>query len=202
MVRAIKIISPEQFNAIPWKNGKGITEELAISDGDSMNSFDWRLSIASVDEDGVFSDFSGYQRNLILLSGNGIELRHQWLPSETISFDVLDDILSFATFNGCWKTLGLLNNGPISDFNVMHNTEKFEARVEISKNHQDLTLAQADFCFIYPLTEEASLTSFDGSVDIIVKPGHLLQILSNDDNSAQLQLSGANLIVIYLQCLK
>ena len=51
----INIITPEQFNTIPWKNGKGQTTELAISENGSIDDFDWRLSIASVVEDGAFS---------------------------------------------------------------------------------------------------------------------------------------------------
>jgi len=54
----LTIISPQQFKQIPWKNGKGTTTELAISDGGTLDHFAWRLSIASVVEDGEFSDFS------------------------------------------------------------------------------------------------------------------------------------------------
>jgi len=60
----ITIISPQQFKKTPWKNGKGETTELAISEGGTLENFDWRLSIASVTEDGAFSYFTGYCRNL------------------------------------------------------------------------------------------------------------------------------------------
>ena len=72
----ISVLSPELFITIPWKNGQGETIELAMNYGGHLDDFVWRLSMASVVEDGVFSDFSGYQRNLILIEGNGINLQH------------------------------------------------------------------------------------------------------------------------------
>lgn len=72
----MQIISPNEFKRLPWKNGKGETIELAINEGGSLADFDWRISMARVTEDGAFSDFSGYQRHLLLLDGIGIELTH------------------------------------------------------------------------------------------------------------------------------
>ena len=89
----MKIIPPEQFKKIPWKNGKGITTELAINNGGTLNDFEWRISIASVDVDGEFSDFTGYLRNLILVAGNGIDLQY-----DSGKVDRLNNILSFVTF--------------------------------------------------------------------------------------------------------
>ncbi len=50
----LTVFSPENFRTIPWKNGLGHTTELAISEGGSLDDFDWRLSIASVVNDGDF----------------------------------------------------------------------------------------------------------------------------------------------------
>lgn len=68
-----KIISPDQYQIIAWKIGKGVTTELAINSGGTLNNFDWRLSIASVVGNGAFSHFSGYHRQLILLRGKLIQ---------------------------------------------------------------------------------------------------------------------------------
>jgi environmental stress-induced protein Ves len=67
----LTILSPETFKTIPWKNGLGHTTELAINSGGNLGKFDWRLSIASVVNDGEFSNFSGYQRHLVLIKGEG-----------------------------------------------------------------------------------------------------------------------------------
>ena len=63
----IKTIPKESFKNIPWKNGKGVTLELAINNEGTLANFDWRLSIAKVDTNGEFSDFMGYTRNLVFL---------------------------------------------------------------------------------------------------------------------------------------
>lgn len=56
----------------PWKNGKGETIELARLDRDG--ALLWRLSMATVAEDGPFSLFPGIERNLTVLTGPGFRL--------------------------------------------------------------------------------------------------------------------------------
>ena len=74
------IYSPESFITMPWRNGLGSTIELLKHP--SGDSFKWRLSMADVTQDGAFSDFSGYDRCLILVNGTGITLTNnegiQW----------------------------------------------------------------------------------------------------------------------------
>ena len=117
MTTVINILSPDQFKGVPWKNGLGVTTELAISLGGTLADFDWRLSIASVVADGVFSDFSGYDRQLILLNGNGIKLTHH-IDGNNHQVDDLKTPLSVAVFDGANQTFGELIDGPIEDFNV------------------------------------------------------------------------------------
>ena len=110
----IKIITPNEFILVPWKNGLGHTTELAISNGGSLDDFAWRLSIASVVNDGDFSNFAGYQRNLVLIAGNGLILDHR-----NGDIDKLTQLLDIARFDGASKTHGTLVNGGIKYFNVM-----------------------------------------------------------------------------------
>ena len=59
-----------QYLRQPWKNGGGTTTELAIqSRGEDWS---WRLSLADVDTSGPFSDFVGYRRTILLVSGRGM----------------------------------------------------------------------------------------------------------------------------------
>ena len=108
------IISPAQFKTLPWKNGKGETIELAINKNANLDDFEWRISMASVVEDGVFSDFSGYMRNLILIEGNGLNLQH-----DHNHIDKLSKLLDVATFDGSCTTVGNLHDGAITDFNII-----------------------------------------------------------------------------------
>src|SRR6218665_3478435 len=61
----------------PWKNGAGSTQELACwPPGACMDHFDWRLSVATIARTGPFSVFPGVQRQIMLLGGDGVHLRH------------------------------------------------------------------------------------------------------------------------------
>jgi len=59
---------------MPWRNGLGTTVELLKQDLPDEAGFAWRLSMADVTTDGEFSNFSGYDRTLLLLEGNGLTL--------------------------------------------------------------------------------------------------------------------------------
>ena len=61
---------------MPWKNGAGLTRELAISPADaSVDDFDWRISVAAIERDAPFSAFPGVDRCIVLLRGAGMRLR-------------------------------------------------------------------------------------------------------------------------------
>ena len=54
----------------PWKNGGGVTREVAAHPpGTGSGDFDWRISIASVSRGGPFSVFPGVDRELAVLEG-------------------------------------------------------------------------------------------------------------------------------------
>ncbi len=186
---SIKIISPAGFKTIPWKNGLGETTELAISEGGSLTNFDWRLSIATVSQDGVFSDFSGYDRNLVLISGQGISLTH-----DDEKIDKLEHLLDMASFDGGCKTFGQLTDGMIKDFNIMTKTGVYQAVVERYSEAQSISLLANKQYFVYALKSDTLVSS--NNKNITLSEGHLLAVSS--ENIDELQLNGSHLIVIQL----
>ncbi len=185
----ISVFSPENFKNIPWKNGKGETIELAINDGGTLDDFTWRLSMASVVEDGVFSDFSGYQRNLVLIEGNGISLQH-----DHNKIDKLSNLLEVANFDGACRTVGNLHAGAITDFNIMTHQEKCLVKVETYNESQNIQLKSADLCFVYSLAGEFQLFTSHQAPQTI-SAGHLLKLSNPQGN--KLSIEGRQLIVIY-----
>jgi len=185
------IISPDQFNEIPWKNGKGITTELAINEQGCIADFDWRLSIASVVEDGPFSDFSGYERALILIEGNGIALQHD---NDTINR--LDNILDIARFDGGDHTHARLNSGPIKDFNLMLRKGAYDAAVNTYRDHQSIALPPAELAFVYCLNSTASLLSSEQKLIEYIPPNHLLKL--EQATPRDFTVRGEGMIVIAL----
>ena len=67
----IRHLTPADYKTMPWANGKGVTVEmLRVEDG----GLKWRLSRASVVENGDFSNFPGIDRNLTVITGPGFDL--------------------------------------------------------------------------------------------------------------------------------
>ena len=59
-VSAIEIVRYADAASVAWKNGAGVTRELASAARDHpAGGFDWRISVADVDSSGDFSTFSG-----------------------------------------------------------------------------------------------------------------------------------------------
>lgn len=57
----------------PWKNGGGVTRELAAWPQASAD-WVWRMSVAEVAQDGPFSTFDGIDRWFAVLGGAGVQL--------------------------------------------------------------------------------------------------------------------------------
>ena len=195
----LTIFSPENYKTIPWKNGLGHTTELAISDGGTLDNFDWRLSIASVVNDGDFSNFAGYQRNLVLIKGNGLTLDHR-----NGDVDKLTQLLDIARFDGASKTHGALTNGAIKDFNIMTNQLSFSPKVNGYIEQQTVTvrLSPASIFFAYSLTEKMLVTTpQDNSCSVPV--GHLIKLSAMNENQQDDQLTvkvtGKNMIIVQLE---
>lgn len=76
-----------------WFNGGGLTRELARGPGTSAQAaFGWRLSLADIERDGVFSSMAGCERSLALVEG-AIALD---LPQGRVLLDARSDPVSFA----------------------------------------------------------------------------------------------------------
>jgi len=184
-------ISPENFKSIPWKNGKGKTIEVAINEGGTLDNFDWRLSMADVVEDGEFSNFNGYLRNLVLIKGNAIALCH-----DDQGTDKLNNYLDFATFDGGNQTFGQLPDGPITDFNIITDIEKYSVNVFTSTAQSQLTISSAELTFVYNhATADCQLSV--GEHHITLAPNHLF-LLEDNDTKQRLKVTGKELILVQL----
>lgn len=193
----MQIISPENFTHVPWKNGLGFTKELMISPGSNLDNFDWRLSIAKVSEDGVFSDFTGYTRDLILIEGNGLSLHHN-----EQDVDDLNNILDFAHFDGGSTTLSRLHDGAINDFNVMVRTKEYVSDVSTFEAAQDAHVYVQELAFIYGLNQELKVKEQRSSESITLPPQHLLAIntlTGGDIGNHHFKVSGTAFILIKIK---
>lgn len=109
---------------MPWKNGGGITHEVAVSPpAAGLADFDWRISMAEVASDGPFSRFEGVDRTLCLMRGAGMILT---LPEERRQLTAGDPMIRFP---GEAEVMARLSDGPILDLNIMTRRARLRHRV-------------------------------------------------------------------------
>jgi uncharacterized protein len=117
-----RIIRPDDLPAIPWKNGGGVTREIAkAEDGQGLI---WRISVADVDVDGPFSRFEGLTRILTVIAGVGIDLI---CPGGTINARWGEPV----RFSGELPVTGRLTDGPIRDLNLIFDAIRVSADVQL-----------------------------------------------------------------------
>jgi len=122
MTPLLRIITPEQYQTSPWKNGGGITHEItrkAVGD-----SWEWRLSIAEVASDGPFSHFPGMSRILTVIEGEGIDLHSPYgIQKARLNQPIL--------FSGDLDVNSTLVSGAIRDFNLIYDSKVVSAVVQV-----------------------------------------------------------------------
>ncbi len=132
----MKILRYNDLIPVQWKNGGGMTREVARhGDGDALS---WRLSIADVDEEGPFSTFSGLQRILTVIEGHGMMLKRPNEAALTANF------MEPVAFSGDEAINGLLPEGPCRDFNVVWNPKLAAASVSIATSGSKAVRSSAD----------------------------------------------------------
>lgn len=119
----IQLIPANEYQRTRWKNGLGWTREITRYPADS-ESWQWRLSIAEVDKDGPFSAFENIDRELVLLSGEGMRLN--FADGESVTLHPPHDSLRFA---GERELNAELISGPTQDFNVMWHRDHYHVLV-------------------------------------------------------------------------
>lgn len=72
----MKLLLAEDYHLTPWKNGGGVTREVAACypQGGDGQDFLWRVSIATVAGNGPFSHFAGIDRTIAVLDGGAMVL--------------------------------------------------------------------------------------------------------------------------------
>ena len=84
---SLAILRAAERRASPWKNGGGVTREIAADPpGASLAHFTWRISTATVEAGGPFSTFPGVDRTLAILSGS-LDLRIEGMCLVTLNPD-------------------------------------------------------------------------------------------------------------------
>ena len=105
-------LDPTRYVRTPWKNGGGVTTDIAF-DGDV-----WRFSRTPITAPGPFSDYTGFDRQQVLVAGSGLVLQ---TPSGDI--DVRRPFRP-VRFAGETPIVSRLEAGPVEVINLMGERSK------------------------------------------------------------------------------
>ncbi|MEX3812032.1 HutD family protein [Paraburkholderia sp. BR13439] len=132
---SVTLIRGAELVAAPWKNGGGVTREVAAfpSPGGGQGAgadFVWRVSVADVAQAGPFSRFDGVDRTLVLLSGAGM-LLDELGDAGVMSTHVLRQPLDVARFSGETRIDARLVAGATRDFNLMVRRDVAQGELDV-----------------------------------------------------------------------
>ena len=137
-------LSPHEYRRTRWKNGGGETSEIAVFPAAAgLDEFAWRVSIADVERDGPFSAFTGVDRSIVLLAGNGLRLTGNGRSLDVcVPFEPVD-------FAGDVAMHGALLGGPSRDFNLMVRRGMVRGDlVVVRERGVELPPADAVLCYV------------------------------------------------------
>jgi len=117
--RGYEILDPAGYRRVPWKNGGGVTIDIAAeyapgADPDGWQGVIWRFSRTRIERPGPFSDLAGYDRLLAVIDGAGLVLH----PKERQPIDVRRP-LQAVRFAGEWAIDSELTQGPVGVLNLL-----------------------------------------------------------------------------------
>jgi environmental stress-induced protein Ves len=152
--------------ARPWKSGGGTTREIAVSPANAdLETFDWRVSLADVDEPGPFSSFPGVDRVLVLTHGHGLLLRG---VLGALALDLPGDLV---TFSGEDVLTAALDDGPTRDFNLFWRRDWGRGSVRVIRGIDDV-----------PLSPGTHLLHAPGTARLILRSGTQTEALGPGDS--------------------
>ncbi len=176
---SIRVINYAEYRETPWKNGGGVTHEIARSDESSEP--DWRISLATIDRDGPFSDFTGFDRTIVPVGGAGFVLSFD--DGERRKLETNQSARDAFSFAGERRVECRLLNGPSQDLNVMTRRSRWRHDVvvnDLSCGPIDLEMTRRSFLFaigditvVHPggsmEVRGGSTLAFDGRVRVNVR---------------------------------
>lgn len=109
---------------MPWKNGRGITEDvLLLPPGSGHDDFEIRVSLAPIVEEGPFSSFPGIDRRITRLSRERLSLV---FDDREVALERLVPL----HFDSVLAPRSRLPDGPAKVINVMTRRGRFDQAVE------------------------------------------------------------------------
>jgi environmental stress-induced protein Ves len=177
-----QLIQYANLRSAPWKNGGGSTTEIAVSPaGATLEDFEWRVSLATISQDGPFSSFPGIDRSLALVKGDGVLLD---FGDERFVLSPSEPLIEFAGEDAVHATV----TGPhTTDFNVMTRRGHCRHRLELLAVSGKEALQRRSGTTLLFLAEGESLTLSSARERIAMVRYDTLVVEADDDWTLEAQ---------------
>lgn len=191
--------------AAPWKNGGGVTREVAACPLNAgLDTFTWRVSIADVAQAGPFSAFAGIDRTLVLLSGAGMLLDEtdgtndindiESSDAHAVKTHVLTQPLDIAQFAGEARIDARLVDGATRDFNLMVRRGAAVGETDVWRGNTQRTLS-ADVVLLFCASGSVQLALGGDAQPRALETGDTLRIDTPNALSCVVEGTGALLAI-------
>ncbi|MEQ9607410.1 MAG: HutD family protein [Kiloniellaceae bacterium] len=157
--------------ATPWKNGGGVTREIATGPAPSDGTdWRWRVSLAEVAQDGPFSLFPDTDRVIAVIGGAGMDLLRP--DGSILPLDPLQPV----RFAGEEPLTGRLRQGPLRDLNAMVRRGQFTAEMEILQGSSTVSweTAGGGDCLLVLILAGSCAVRLDGGDTHDLAPAEIL----------------------------
>ncbi|MFM0727362.1 HutD family protein [Paraburkholderia strydomiana] len=193
----LTLIRGAELVAAPWKNGGGVTREVAVfPERAGMNDFVWRVSIADVAQAGPFSRFEGIDRTLVLLSGAGMVLDET--GARAVKSHPLTRALDIARFDGEARIDARVVDGATRDFNLMVRRDAAQGELDVWRGQSQQRKqhsVSADVVLLYCASGSVSLAAGDAEA-LALDTGDTLRIdMQDPSNALSCTLEGAGAVL-------
>lgn len=189
----IKVFNTSEYLRMPWKNKQGYTLQLASSHS-SLENFDWRISIAYVNQNSVFSKFENKYRLISLLEGKGFILDNQ-LTQDKVNLKKNE----IYHFSGDAFIASELIDSPIRDFNLIYNPTLFNAAMNYHSKDLNISVNGDLKIIVIFNADKSDLIIKVNQTHFCLKEYELLKVENDDLSQIDFQISRDSLSYFIIQ---
>ncbi|AMJ61817.1 HutD/Ves family protein [Bosea sp. PAMC 26642] len=186
-------LSADGFRHTPWKNGGGVTIDIADAykagavQG-SWNGMIWRLGRTAITTPGPFSDLTGFERLQMVVVGRGLALE---TPDGEID---LRQPFTTVRYDGGTPIVSRLESGPVEVVNLIADRALCRIDLRLAAMGDAIALTTGTHLLYAP--DAAVAAAHDGTT-LTVEPGHALRIETEEGCSLTIREGRAILASIY-----
>ena len=151
----ITLLTPQQYRRMPWKNGGGVSVDIAA---DATGGEVWRFGRTPIPVAGPFSDYTGYDRVQVLIGGHGLVLDG---PNGEID---LRTPFKIVRYKGELPLVSRLEAGPVEVVNLIGLRTSVAVDMQLLDAGKSLQLGKG-LHFAYAPTAAAKVDAYDLPAD-------------------------------------